>query len=295
MMMSKYKSERSFPFFNSLVLLVVSLSMIAPLIHLLAVSLSSPIYANAKLVSFWPRGFNLTTYKEIMMLDALWRSFGVTLYMCVMGTLIFILFTSSMAYALSRPMMPMRTWVLKGILVTFVFTSPLIPNYMLINSLGLDNTLWSLMLPTALTAFYVIVMKTFMQGIALELFDAAKIDGSSEFGTLVRIAIPLSKPVIATLGLFHVVNLWNAYFHALIYIRDKELFPLQVVLRSLIIEDGAETQVMLEGGMANIPIPSTPEQLKAGIIIVATIPILFVYPFIQKHFVKGAMLGSLKE
>lgn len=290
-----YKTDRVFPVVNGFLLLMAALSMIAPLVHLLAVSLSDPVYANAKLVTFWPKGTQFNTYREIFALEPLWRSFAVTIYLCVVGTLIFLALTTSMAYGLSRPKTPVRSWILKGMLITFVFTSPLIPNYMLIRSLGMENTLWALMVPGALGTFAVIIMKTFFQGISAELFDAAKIDGSSEYGIYAKLAVPLSMPVIATLSLFHIVGLWNSYFSAIIYIRDKDLFPLQVVLRNLIILGTVQSEVTSAGAAIDIGTPATPEQLKAGIILVATLPILCVYPFLQKYFVKGSMLGSLKE
>ncbi|MFD0868368.1 MULTISPECIES: carbohydrate ABC transporter permease [Paenibacillus] len=290
--MNLSKSDRVFPIVNGLFLIIACLTMIAPLIHLAAISLSSPVYANAKLVYLWPKGFNLSVYEQIFGMDTLWRALGISIYMCLMGTLIFLLLTTSLSYSLSRSIMPGRKWILKFILVTFVFTSPLIPNYLLIKSLGMENTLWALIIPGALNAFSVIIMKTFLQGISSELFDAAKMDGCSEYGIYARIAIPLSKPVIATLSLFYVVGMWNSYFGALIYIRSKELYPLQLVLRSLILEQdmGGAAPAAVEVAME-----ATPEMMKAGVILFTTIPILVVYPFLQKYFVKGALLGSLKE
>jgi ABC-type glycerol-3-phosphate transport system permease component len=184
-----------------------------------------------------------------------------------------------------------RKWVLRGIIVTFVFSAPLIPNYLLIRSLGMENTLWVLMIPGALNAFNVIIMKTFFQGISSEMFDASKIDGCSELGSFARIAIPLSTPVIATIALFHAVGQWNSYFTALIYIRSKDLMPLQVLLRNLVVEEQANNVA----NSAEVATMLTPEMLKAGITLFATAPILIVYPFLQKYFVKGAMVGSLKE
>jgi ABC-type glycerol-3-phosphate transport system permease component len=147
------------------------------------------------------------------------------------------------------------------------------------------------MIPTAASAFYVIIMKTFFQGIAQELFDAATIDGCSELGIYLRITLPLSTAVIATIGLFHAVQQWNTYFHGLIFIRDPRLRPLQVLLRSLVIEDEITAQTQGEDAAL---LNYTPEQLKMAIIVFATVPILVVYPYLQKYFVKGAMLGSLK-
>lgn len=288
--MPTYKSDRAFNFFNGLFLILACLTMIAPLIHLAAVSVSSPVYANAKMVYLWPKGFNLSVYEQIFGMETLWRALGVSVYMCIMGTLVFLFFTTSLSYSLSRSIMPARSLILRGILVTFIFTSPLIPNYLLIRSLGMENTLWALIVPGALGAYSVFIMKTFLQGISSEILDAGKIDGCTEFGLYARISLPMSKPVIATLSLFHVVGLWNSYFAALIYIRSKDLYPLQLVLRSLIIDNESAESMGVD-----ISMEATPEMMKAGVILFSTIPILMVYPFLQKYFVKGALLGSLKE
>ncbi|MFD0712527.1 carbohydrate ABC transporter permease [Paenibacillus sp. GCM10027626] len=291
--MPTYRSDRLFHYINDVLLVIFSLSMLAPLIHLFAVSLSSPKYVGTKMVYFWPKEFNIEVYKTIFNTDSLWRAMGVSVYITVVGTFIALLFTSTMAYALSRPQMPFRGLVLKGIIVTFVFSLPLIPSYLLVKSLYMENTLWALMLPGALSAFNVIIMKTFFQGLSGEILEAGKIDGCGEFGNYWRIAIPMSTPVIATISLFHAVGQWNAYFSALIYIRTKTLLPIQVLLRNLVIEDNLQT--ITTPGTMDIVRPATPEMMKAGIILFATFPILIVYPFLQKYFVKGAMLGSLKE
>jgi putative aldouronate transport system permease protein len=287
------KQDRLFHLLNNGFILLISLTMVAPIIHVAAVSFSSAEFAQRNLVTFWPKGFNLEVYEKILDMDQLWRSFGVTVYTTVVGTLLALMLTSSIAYSLSRPNMPFKKIILQLILITFVFTAPLIPNYLLVKSLGLENTLWALMLPPALSAFNVIIMKTFFQGLSEEVFDSAKIDGCSEFGIFTRIALPMSKPVIATIGLFQAVALWNSYFSALIYIRSEELFPLQLLLRTLIIEEAGTGSEM---SSTNLELTFlTPEQMKAGIILFATVPILILYPFLQKYFVKGAMLGSLKE
>lgn len=285
------KRIQLFPAINGLFFIVLCLSMIAPIVHLAAVSLSSPIYANAKLVSFWPKGFNVEVYKTIFGMGNMWNAMGVSITITVVGTLFALAFTSSLAYSVSRPKMTGRKWVLRGIILTFIFSAPLIPNYLLIRSLGMENTLWVLIIPGALNAFNVIIMKTFFQGISSEMFEASKIDGCTELGTFWRIAIPLSAPVFATIALFHAVGQWNSYFSALIFIRDKDLLPLQVLLRNLIMEEQAN-QMASTTELATL---LTPEMLKAGITLFATAPILIVYPFLQKYFVKGAMVGSLKE
>lgn len=200
-------------------------------------------------------------------------------------------FTSTIAYALSRPQMPARKLILRAVVLTFVFSVPLIPSYLLVRTLHMDNTLWALMIPGALGAFNIIIMKTFFQGLSAELFDAAQMDGCSEYGIFARIAIPLSMPVIATIALFHAVGQWNSYFSALIYIRSKDMYLLQVLLRNMVME-GQVQDSMSASEMAS---SFTPEQMKAGVVLFATLPILVVYPLLQRHFVKGAMLGSLKE
>lgn len=280
-----------FSWANGTAFVVLCLTMIAPIVHLAAVSLSSRFYAEAKLVTFWPKGFNVDVYKTIFNMGNIWTSMGNSIIITVFGTLIALAFTATMAYPLSRPQMTGRKWVLRGIIVTFVFSAPLIPNYLLIRSLGMENTLWVLMIPGALNAFNVIIMKTFFQGISSEMFDASKIDGCSELGSFARIAIPLSTPVIATIALFHAVGQWNSYFSALIYIRSKDLMPLQVLLRNLVVEEQANNVA----NSTEVATMLTPEMLKAGITLFATAPILIVYPFLQKYFVKGAMVGSLKE
>lgn len=265
--------------------------MTAPLIHLLAVSLSLPEYANAKLVGLWPRGMQFDVYESIFRLDTIWRALTVSVIITVGGTLITLLLCSLFAYTLTRAGMPARKLILKLIVITFVFPVPLIPSYLLVKELGMVNSLWSLMIPGAMSAFYVLIVKTFFEGIPGELLESAKIDGSGEFGIYARIVMPLSLPVLSTIALFQAVNQWNSYFAATIYIRSKDLYPMQVLLRNLIVENGANT------GMGDFQLSTqfTPEMMKAGIVLVATVPILIVYPVLQKHFVKGAMLGSLKE
>lgn len=283
--------DRWFPILNHTFFVVVGLAMVAPMIHLLAVSLSSTEFVNAKQVYFWPRGLNFEVYDSILQQKKLWKSLGVSVYITVLGTLIALFFTSTIAYALSRPQMPARKLILRAVVLTFVFSVPLIPSYLLVRTLQMDNTLWALMIPGALGAFNIIIMKTFFQGLSAELFDAAQMDGCSEYGIFARIAIPLSMPVIATIALFHAVGQWNSYFSALIYIRTKDMYPLQVLLRNMVME-GQVQDSMSASEMAS---SFTPEQMKAGVVLFATMPIVVVYPLLQRHFVKGAMLGSLKE
>lgn len=288
--MQGFKYDRPFQIALSALLLLLSFSMIAPMIHLLAISLSSGKFVTSGQVFLWPKGFNLEVYEQILQLKRLWRSFGVTIYITVVGTFIALLLSTMTAYPLSRSIMKGRKIIIKGILATFVFSIPLIPMYLTVRELHMENTLWALMIPGATGAFYIVIMKSFFQGISSELFDSAKLDGCSEYGIFFRIVLPLSKPVIATIALFHAVGQWNSYFNALIYLRDFTLAPLQIVLRGLVIDSDAAL-----GGAGFDMGVQTPEMVKAGITLFVTLPILFVYPFLQKYFVQGAMLGSLKE
>lgn len=286
------RQTRLFPIVNGTLLTVVCFLMVAPMLHLLAVSLSAPQYANARIVGLWPRGFQTDVYAEILSSPWLWRSMAVSVYITVLGTLIALLLNSSLAYSLSRAFMPGRKWFLKLILLTFIFPVPLIPSYLLVKELGMLDTLWSLMVPGAIGAFYIFIIKAFFQGISSELFDAAKIDGSSEAGIYAKLVLPLSMPVLATIALFHAVGQWNSYFSAIIFLRTKSLYPLQVLLRNMIVEDGSNSGI---DNNFQLNMQFTPEMMKAGIVLFATVPILIVYPFLQKYFVQGAMLGSLKE
>jgi len=266
--------------------------MVAPVIHVVAVSMSSVEFASAKLVYLWPRGFTLEVYRQIAGFSLIWNSMGVSVYITAAGTLLTLALSSTISYSLSRPAMVGRTLVLQAIFITFIFTAPLIPSYLVVRSLGMENHLSSLIVPGALGAFYVFIMKTFFQGISSELLDAGKIDGCSEFGIFARIVLPLSKAVLATIGLYHAVGQWNSYFGAMIYIRDRRLYPVQLVLRNLIVD--AMSTAYASTNVIDLNLRTTPEQMQAGIIVFATVPILIVYPFLQKYFVKGAMLGSLK-
>lgn len=290
--MPGYRKDWLFQVINNMILVLASLTMLAPLIHLLALSLSSPMNASAKLVTFWPKGFQTDVYEKILGLKLLWRSMGVTVYITVLGTLITLFLGTTLSYALARPAMKGRRTILQGIVLTFIFTAPLIPSYLTVRTLGMENTLWALMIPGALSAFYIIIIKTFFQAISGELYDAGKIDGGSEWRIYYSIVMPLSKPVLATIAMFHAVGLWNSYFNAMLFIRAIGKKPLMLVLRSLVVDDDLNKMVNLKSSME---MALTPIQMKAGIILFSIVPILLVYPLLQKHFVKGAQLGSLKE
>ncbi|GAA3407771.1 carbohydrate ABC transporter permease [Paenibacillus hodogayensis] len=291
--MKTYRTEQTFQWVNAIFFVILCFTMISPMIHLLAVSLSDPLYANNKLVVLWPKGFQTSIYESLLRMKDMWRAMGVSVYITLMGTFLCLLLTSALAYALIRPAMPGRKLLLKLILLTFIFPVPLIPSYLIVKELGMINSLWALIVPGAVGAYNVFIMKTFFQSVSSELVDAMKIDGSGEFGVYARLVLPLSGPVLATIALFHSVGTWNAYFGAMIYIRSKDLFPLQLKLKNMVASSATDSgldHIAIDSGVL-----SSPETIKAAAILFTTLPILIVYPFLQKYFVKGAMLGSLKE
>lgn len=217
------------------------------------------------------------------------RSLGVSVYITVIGTFINLLFTSLMAYPLSRRYLRGRQPILLGVLFTMLFSGGMIPTYFVVKSLHLTDTLWSLMLPTAISAFNLIVLKNFFQAIPDELEDAAKIDGCNDVSVLFRIVLPLSMPAMATFSLFYAVAHWNSFFSAVIYINDSEKWPVQVWLREIVI--------LAQSRIGDTSIEETeiqPLTIRMAVIVFSTIPIMLVYPFLQKHFAKGVMLGSVK-
>ncbi|MFX3636243.1 MAG: carbohydrate ABC transporter permease [Candidatus Pristimantibacillus sp.] len=282
--------QRWFNAFNYIFLIVLGLSMILPIVHVLAQSLSSNAAINNGKVYLWPVDLTLTNYKAVMGEKLIWRSFAISVYITALGTFINLAMTAMLAYPLSRTEYVYRKPVLVFVLLTMIFTAPLIPNYLLVKELGLHDTLWSLMLPGAISAFNLFVMRSFFVALPSELIDSSRIDGCGEARILWSIVLPLSKPVMATIGIFYAVSLWNNYANALYYINDRMLYPLQVRLREFIITDSSSINAPAEDVLL-----SSPEGIKMAVVIIATIPIMLVYPFLQKHFTKGMMVGSVKS
>ena len=281
--------QRVFNVFNYIFLIVLGLSMILPILHVVAQSLSSNTAINSGKVFFWPVDATLTNFKVVIGEKLIWRSFGVSIFITTFGTFINLAMTAMLAYPLSRAEYAYRKPVLILVLLTLIFTAPLIPNYLLVKELGLHDTLWALMLPGAISAFNLFVMRSFFVALPTELIDSSRIDGCGEMRILWSIILPLSKPVMATIGIFYAVSHWNSYANALYYINNRQLYPLQVRLREFIITDSSSISSPAEDVMM-----SSPEGIKMAVVVIATIPIMLVYPFLQKHFTKGMMVGSVK-
>jgi putative aldouronate transport system permease protein len=274
---------------NYVLLAIISLATVLPFIYILAVSFTSPHEVAKGGFILFPKEFSLSAYKYIFSTDTLLRSLLVSVYITVIGTFINLLFTSLMAYPLARQTLRGRQLILMAVLFTMLFSGGLIPTYFVVKALGLTNSLWSLMIPNAISAFNLIVLKNFFQQIPDGLEDSARIDGCSDVGVLFRIVLPLSMPAMATFGMFYAVTHWNQFFSAIMYINDNNKWPVQVLLREIVIL--AQSRIG-DTGFEETEIQ--PLTIRMAVIVFATIPILLVYPFLQKHFAKGVMLGSVK-
>ncbi|NEN83259.1 carbohydrate ABC transporter permease [Paenibacillus elgii] len=290
------KASASWQVFNTanlIFLTLLGLAMFLPFLGVLAQSFSSSEAVIAGKVWFWPVDFTWINYQYVFSDASIWRSFGVTVYITIVGTLINLIATASLAYPVSRQEYVGRKLVVVMVLVTMVFSAPLVPNFILMKSLGLTNTLWALLLPGAISAFNFFIMRSFFMQIPSEIIDSGRIDGCTELRMIWSIVMPLSKPVMASLGIFYAVGHWNTYMNALYYINNPALRPLQVKLRQLI--DANEINIDPSASQFSSLAHMDPEGIKMATIIIATLPIVLIYPFLQKHFVKGMMVGSVKS
>ena len=276
---------------NYTLLVLICMIMIYPFLNVASVSLSSyNAYVNNP-VMIWPKEFTLSAYKQIIGHGMLWRSYANTIVVTVSGVAIGILIYILTAYSLSKKVLRGRSTLMVLIVFTMLFNGGLIPNYYLMRSLGLIDSLAALVLPALVSGFNLILMKNFFESLPEEIEEAAKIDGASDPYILFRIVVPLSKPIIATLCLFAAVAYWNNFFNAIIYIRSSENWPLMLYLREVI--EGASAMAQ-NANSAELDELMTSETIKYATLMLVMVPILLVYPFLQKYFVKGIMLGSVK-
>jgi ABC-type sugar transport system, permease component len=275
-------------------LTLVMLAVLYPLVYIVSSSFSSPRAVVSGQVWLFPVEFSLRAYKSIFRSSQLMTGYYNTVVYTVFGTLINLAFTILMAYPLSVRQFYGRHLFMTLLMITMFFSGGLIPTYLLVKELNMLDTRWAMWLPGALSVFQVIVARTFFQSsIPQELAEAAQMDGCRDTRYLVSVVLPLSKPIIAVMTLMYAVGHWNAYFDALIYLRSEKLFPLQYVLRNLLILNAADPE-MLANTAAKIRDQGFEQALKYALIVVASVPVLIMYPFVQKHFVKGVMIGSLK-
>ena len=286
--------DKGFDIVNILLLFIVMVVILYPLYFVVIASISNPLEVNAGRVLFWPKDITFRGYQMIFRDQDILTGYRNTFFYTFLGTAVNIVLTTFAAYPLSRRDWVGRNFFMTLLLITMFFSGGLIPTYLVMNGLGVVNTVWAMIIPGAVSVYNVIVMRTFLTtSIPYELQEAATVDGASNFGLLFRIVLPLSKPILAVLVLFYGVAHWNAFFNALIYISDKRFYPLQLVLRSILIQNQV-AQDMFGDADSLSDRTVLAELIKYGLIIVSTLPVLILYPFMQRYFVKGVMIGAVK-
>jgi len=286
------RGYRWFTWINGTLLVLFCALMLYPFITVLAQSFSGAGAIKAGLVNVWPVDFNLDTYRAVAQNDIFWRNYRNTVVYTVVGVTIAMVLTTVFAFVLSKKHLRGRTLLIGIAVFTMFFNGGMIPNYVLISTLGMKNTMWALVLPGAISVFNLLVMKSFFENLPVELEEAAQIDGLGWFGIFGRIVLPLSKAVIATMVLFYSVAIWNDWFPAFLYLDKQELFPVTLFLRNLVA--GASSSASEGAAAAGSTTAAISANIQAVTMILTIIPILCVYPFVQRYFVSGMMLGSVK-
>jgi putative aldouronate transport system permease protein len=282
-----------FDVFNYLIIGLVALTTVLPIIYIVFNSFATELELQTRPMFIIPNTWSLSAYQYIFASNKLLRSFGNSVFITVFGTLINLFFTVTFAYPLSKKFLRGRKFWLNMVIISMFFSGGMIPGYIVVSSwLGMRGTYWALLLPGAISAYNMMIVKNFFQGIPQELEESANLDGCNDLSTLIRIVLPLSLPVLATFGLFYAVGHWNAYFGAMIYLTDDKMYPLQLILRNIIVtaESAAGDMSLMDPNFVEPP----KQSIKMAVIVVATVLIMCIYPFLQKYFVKGVMVGALK-
>ncbi|MDR6549175.1 carbohydrate ABC transporter permease [Paenibacillus qinlingensis] len=289
--MKRPMSSRIFDGINVWLLVVISVTMLFPFIYIFSVSFTTlEQYLHSEVLLF-PRVWVLDAYRYILGSSTFIHAMWITILVTILGTFVNLLFTCTFAYALTRNMYGQKL-MLFLILITLLFSAGIIPTYLVVKATGLLDSIWALILPVAIAPFNLIVVRQFFLNIPNELNEAAVIDGANDLTIFRKIVLPLSKPALAAFCLFYAVTHWNNYFTGILYINNPFYWPIQVILRQLVVQSDSKALTGMDLAMVENPPP--PETIQMAAILVATLPILLVYPFLQKHFAKGVMLGSVK-
>jgi putative aldouronate transport system permease protein len=294
MIKTRTKSGWIFDIFNYFLLVGLSLITLYPLVYVLFASVSNPtkLLMNKSSILYKPLGFQLDVYRQVLKNQMVRTGFTNSIFYVVAGTCISLFFTLVGGYLLSRTGYYFKKFFLIIILITMYFGGGLIPGYLLIKRLGMLDTIWALLIPSAISTYNMLIVRTAFSSIPEALIESATIDGANDIIVLYKICIPLSIPTISVIGLFYAVGKWNAWFNALIYISSRGLFPLQLVLREILISSSQEYLAEHGSGFENLALM---QLTKYVTIVIATLPVFMLYPFIQRYFVKGIMLGSIKS
>ncbi|WP_152391948.1 carbohydrate ABC transporter permease [Paenibacillus guangzhouensis] len=282
--------EKVFTVFNYFVFILIGITTLVPFINLLAKSLSSEDAVVSGRVGLFPVGIQFETYKYVLQDSLFLTSLKTSVLLTVIGTGLSLIMTTITAYPLSKIRLRGRKWLLLMFVFTMLFSGGLIPTYLLMHNLNLVNTFAVLFLPAMVNVFNMLIIKNYFEGLPDSLEESGKLDGAGNIRILIHIMLPLSLPVLATIALFFAVAFWNDYFTSMIYITDPDLKPLQLYLKELIVSSSGD---FLKNNV-DLAINMTPQSIQASSILLATIPILLVYPFLQKYFVKGVLVGSVK-
>ncbi|MEN0643033.1 carbohydrate ABC transporter permease [Alkalicoccobacillus gibsonii] len=281
-----------FKVFNITFLLIIMFLTFYPFLNVVAQSFSGESYINAGEVNLIPKGFNVETYKTVMNDSMFWNSYKNTVVYTVVATTISMFMTTIFAYALAKKRLMGRSFFTAFAVFTMFFNGGLIPNYVLIQTLGFGNTIWAIVVPGAISVFNLLIMKAFFQNMPEELEEAAAIDGLGTYRILLKVVLPLSKAVLATMTLFYAVGNWNSWFSAFLYLDKQEMFPVTIYLRNLITD---ATGGLSSGATSADNLTQIASNIKSVTMVLTVLPIIMVYPYIQKYFVSGIMLGSVKQ
>ncbi|GGG03099.1 ABC transporter permease [Paenibacillus albidus] len=282
-------SSRLFTIVNNSLLFLIALVCLLPFVNIIASSFATTQEVVAKRFILFPTTFSLDAYRYILSTPTIFKGLGVSVGVTIVGTLVSMFFTSLMAYGLSRRYLPGRNTVNFIVVFSMLFSGGMIPTFLVVKSMGLIDSYWSLILPVTINAFNMIIMRNFFQALPDSLEESAKIDGSNDFGIFFKIMVPLALPSIATISLFYAVAYWNTYMNAILYINSSAMWPIQVLLRQIVI---VSSGMQADGASVDVVPPA--QTIKMAVIVVATVPMLAAYPFVQKHFTKGALLGAVK-
>ena len=286
----KKKRISAFDIVNYIFLAIIAFITFYPMWYVLIVSMSSSQHIYAGDISFWPRGFNIEAYKVVFRNERIWRAYLNTFLYTAAGTAINVILTAMCAYPLSRADFYGRKTLTVFITLTMFVSGGMIPLYLVIMKLKMINTMWAIVLPPAISTYNMIVMRTSFQAIPMSLTESAYLDGANDIQIFGKIILPLSKAILATMTLFYAVSHWNSFFPAMLYLNDQSKYPVQVIMRDIVIAGDMASDAGGETGMLNI----VATNYKYAVIVVSMVPILLVYPLLQKHFTKGVMVGAVK-
>lgn len=291
--MSSFRKEslgsRIFQAVNYTALALIALTCLLPFVNVLSSSFASTQEIVEKKFVLFPTTFSLDAYRYILSTPTIFRGLAVSVGTTLAGTVVSMVLTALMAYGLSRKYLYGRDFINFIVVFSMLFSGGMIPTFLVVKATGLIDSYWSMIIPVAINAFNLIIMRNFFQALPEGLEESAKIDGSNDFGVFLKIMLPLALPSIATLSLFYAVAYWNTYMNAILYITDSAKWPLQVLLRQIVIVSSG-----MQGESTSVDVIPPAQTIKMAVIVVATVPMLIAYPFVQKHFTKGALLGAVK-